>query len=63
MTGESVVGICLYFLGEIRSPQNMCVCVQDCIQATLTLVVIGSGRTEIVRLRKNPAPSWMVDTS
>ena len=46
MTGESVVGICLYFWGEIRSPQNMCVCVQDCIQATLTLVVIGSGRTE-----------------
>ena len=26
MTGESVVGICLYFWGEIRSPQNMCVC-------------------------------------
>ena len=42
--------VCIF--GGKSEVRKICVCVQDCIQATLTLVVIGSGRTEIVRLRK-----------
>ena len=44
-------GICcgnmfVFLGGNPKSAKYVCVCVQDCIQATLTLVVIGSGRTE-----------------